>query len=339
MAYETGTAAGHIDLLTKLRTFLTTNAELVAAGQEWDQISWQEVPDVAGQYELIVKGPGLAGDDEIYVGIRTYQSVASDYYNWYLNGYTGYDADLTWTTQPGYCSSPLPKIYLTNNSIKYWFVANGRRFVVVAKVSTVYQMCYMGFIIPYLPDTIIPYPLFIAGCGLNDLRWSDTTYGNNHGIVYPVSSQTRESDALLYSTATARIYDGEWKGIQNVYGTSYTGTAQRSMWPWCGPTTSKQALWYLRSNLDDSYTLFPIIPFQKVPDGTIYGELDGCYAVSGYSNSAENIIRVGGYDHLVVQNVFRTTVYFYWALKTIPTVTTTTTTTTSSSSTTTTTAP
>jgi len=318
MAYETGTASGHIDLLDKLRTFLTTNAELVAAGQEWTQLVWQEVPAVAGQYELILKGPGLADDDEIYVGIQTYESIPGDYYNWTLNGYTGYDAGLTFTTQPGAFITTWPRVYLTNGSIKYWFVANGRRFVVVAKVSTVYEMCYMGLILPYLPNNLLPYPLLVAGCGINrELRWSDTSNGHNHGIMYPMSPEASDAAALLSATSCTRIYDGGWKGLQAYYGSSYSAATGRNLWPYCSQSIS--TIGVLGTNLDGTYTLFPIIPHQKSPTGETYGELDGCYQVSGYNNAVENIVTVDGYDHLVVQNVYRTTRSSYWALRLGPT--------------------
>ena len=38
MAFTSGTATSFNDLYTKLRDFLTTNATLVAAGQNWDVV-------------------------------------------------------------------------------------------------------------------------------------------------------------------------------------------------------------------------------------------------------------------------------------------------------------
>jgi hypothetical protein len=290
----------------------------VAAGQNWEEKIYQEVPGVSGQYETILRGPGLADDDDIYVGIRTRQSVPSDYYNWTIGGYTGFDAGLTFTTQPGYFAGTWPQVYLTNNAIKYWFVANGRRFVVVAKVSTVYEMCYMGLILPYLPSTILPYPLLIAGCGITSaLRWSDTSNGHNHGIMYPMSPETSVESALLNATSCTRFYDGGWKGLQTMYGSSFTATSARALWPYSTP--SVYTVGNLATNIDGSYTLFPIIPHQVSPTGEAYGELDGCYQVSGYNNAVENIVTVDGYDHLVVQNVYRTTRSSYWALRLGPT--------------------
>ena len=50
-------------------------------------------------------------------------------------------------------------------------------------------------------------------------------------------------------------------------------------------------------------------------DHDLFGELDGCYHISGFNNAVENIITVDGVDHLVVQNVHRTGVEDYWALR------------------------
>ncbi len=316
MAYETGTATGHIDLLSKLITFLTTNAELVAAGQNWETKLYQEVPADAGQYEVILRGPGLADDDDVYAGIQTYQNVASDYYNWLISGFTGYDAELDFAYQPGgfVLNSP-PKLYLTNNNIAYWFIANGRRFIVIAKVSTVYESCYMGLITPYLPNTLLPYPYLCAGCGVTvGSRWSEQSKNHLAGIVTPYNSA---SDILLNTTSSARFFDGEWHGLQYNYSGG-TAPNYKGFWPYAQYSVNINNL--LRSNYDGSYTLFPIIPYKRVPEGTIWGELDGCFAITGYNNSAENIISVGGYDHLVVPNTYLsgTSLTCYFAVKLRP---------------------
>ena len=73
------------------------------------------------------------------------------------------------------------------------------------------------------------------------------------------------------------------------------------MWPsaWGGST---------RECPDGSY---PLLPFVLAG----LGEMDGCFAVPGYANAAENIVTVGGVNHLVVQDVFRTGYSDYWALR------------------------
>ena len=74
MAVEIGTATDHVDLFNKLYTFLTANADLVGAGQQWERITsvGQVPPFTASQGTsgagdegdttgaVMLKGPGLA---------------------------------------------------------------------------------------------------------------------------------------------------------------------------------------------------------------------------------------------------------------------------------------
>ena len=142
--------------------------------------------------------------------------------------------------------------------------------------------------------------------------------------MYPMSPETSEANALLNATSCTRFYDGGWKGLQTMYGTSFTATRARALWPYSVP--SVYTIGSLVTNIDGSYTLFPIIPHQVSPTGETYGELDGCYFVPGYSNAVENLVVADGFKHLVVQNTFRATGASYWALKLCATTTTTTTT-------------
>lgn len=300
MAVQIGTATDYIDLLDQLRLFLTTNADLVAAGQQWQQLRWQERPDAAGEYELIVKGPGLAGTDEIFAGIRTYSDVGADYYNWELGPMLGYDADFAWASQPGLAPATRPQVCLWNSAISYWMVANGRRFVVVPKVSTVYELAHMGLILPYGPPSALPHPYFCAGSHSQaNERWSDTSSYHSHGVTRPKS--TTPTNSLLYTGE-------QWR----YFGSSISATYRGGLYPYFdGPATVFSSL---RANIDGGRTLLPIQPCFQSPDA-MYGELDGCYWVSGHGNAAENIVTVDGVDHLVVPNVHRAGVLDYWALR------------------------
>ena len=52
------------------------------------------------------------------------------------------------------------------------------------------------------------------------------------------------------------------------------------------------------------------------PDGvSLIGELEGCYALSGAGVATEDLVQIGGVDHLVVPNVFRTTRYDFFAVR------------------------
>ena len=67
MAVEIGTASSAADLYDKLISFLTTNADLVTAGQEW-AIAWDSPAAYENQTDIVLRGPGLSGQDQVYVG-------------------------------------------------------------------------------------------------------------------------------------------------------------------------------------------------------------------------------------------------------------------------------
>jgi hypothetical protein len=71
----------------------------------------------------------------------------------------------------------------------------------------------------------------------------------------------------------------------------------------------------LRECFGGQYSILPITAVQKNPNDQSYGILDGCYRCQGFNNAAENTITIDGVPHLVVQNVFRSTIGEYWALK------------------------
>jgi hypothetical protein len=311
MAYETGTATSHKDLLSKLYTFLTTNAALVAAGQNWTAHRWS----TSGDYELILEGPGLAGSDEIFVGIKTYESSGDDYYNWRLQGFTGYSSGAAFDAQPGAMASYPPGLALTNSSMPYWFVADGRRFVAAALVSTVYEAAYMGFLLPYGLPSQLPYPLVVGGSitGQNGHRWS-TQNVTHRQFTDPGAYTGNDNEAVIFSTL--RLLHGSWLSIRNKYsGDTYTSRQKMELWPKGDDYSARARIIDLRPGVDGGYPLFPLIPVQSSPDRNVFGELTGCFAVTGFGLTAGDTITVGSDDYLVIPNVYRADVADYWALK------------------------
>lgn len=175
MAYQTGTATDHRDLLRKLRTFLIST--MTPVGERWQELRWEEDADTQ---ELLLKGPGLAGADAIHVGIRSDQNVAADIYNWHVQGATGYLPLDTWADQPNVSSEK--HMALWNQPMPYWFVANGRRLLVAARVSTRLMLIHLGLILPYATPGQYPYPLLIMGSD-SDARWS-AVYSNLSPVIH-----------------------------------------------------------------------------------------------------------------------------------------------------------
>lgn len=306
MAWTTGTATDYRDLLDRLQLFLTT--DMLPAGERWTPLRW--TTDAANK-ELILQAPGLAGTEQIFCGVRTYENPTAGYYMWDLNGYIGFDAANPFYAQPGTLAGWLPMMSLWNGAIPYWFVANGRRCVVVAKISTVYQAMYLGLMLPYATPGQYPYPLLIGGAmtGQRGHNYSVTGANHRHFTDPGEDAQNNPNTACML-----RGPSGAWLPSQNVYygNPEYRYDGPRPMWP-----MNYGALGNLREAPDGSYVLMPIVltQYNAGTDHDLFGELDGCYWVSGFNNAAENLINVAGVDHLVVQNVYRTTVRDYWALR------------------------
>lgn len=337
MAFETGTASSYKDLLAKLRTFVTTNAALVAAGQAWTSLRYD---NTSAEHELILRGPGLGGDDEIYVGIKTESSSGSDYYNWLLYGFTGYESAAVITVQPGVLTfaDGGPKLLLSNGSIKYWFVANGRRIVIIAKVSTVYESAYLGLITPYGPPTSYPYPLFIGGsyCQHGDTvgsplpRWSCTTMHHN---AFPwAAGRYVSSGSYGRDSASAAFFFAGWIPVRSGCFVSPGSTSQNTteyeglqanaamISPFCeakrysygdNPSMSRSP----GPPYGGNYPVCPALLMKGVSGKNVFGQFDGVFWTPGYGLVAEDVLTVDSVNFLVVPNTFRSAATDYFLLK------------------------
>jgi len=293
MAWTSGTATDYRDLLRKLRIFVTST--MTPASQRWQQLRWVEQPTTQ---ELILKGPGLAGADEIFVGIQTYQDADAGWYWWDLNGFAGYNAAQPFNAQPGAITSDHPALSLWDSAIAYWFFANGRRIVVVAKVGTQFECAYAGFILPWTTPGQWAYPLFIGGSqtaagGRLRSRADDGHRAFWHPrIDWPLG--VVDAAAMLWSTAG-------WVRISN---SPEANVDDCKVWP------------YLIGNLHEfgqcvsgDACLLPVAllaSFAAESSRVPFGELDGVFYVSGHNTGAEAVITHGGRSFLVIQNVFRT---------------------------------
>lgn len=297
--------------------------------------------------EAILKATGNAGADAIYTGIRSEYDAANGWYNLFLNGYTGYDPNVTsWFLQPGAINDytnaiPLdvPIVPCWNAAMPYWFRATGRVFSFAVKVSTSFEGGYMGFFLPYASPSQYPYPLAIGGSltpitSDRSLPWR-YSYSHYRHSAFPCpasyigNSSTAQTSAALY----ARTPDGLWQNfgqryspsgtdpsalIEMTYSGSYPFTPsglRAGVWPTAVRSvgTSGKRRDY-REVLGGGYILQPLILMQRLPTMAVWGELDGCMAISGFSNAAENTTSYAGTNYTIFQNVARTEVHEYWAM-------------------------
>lgn len=284
MAYEIGfvdntgsEGVAHWQMLLKIKTFAEANG--------WTTLRYLNptpYTDASVIRELILKGTGLSGDQEIFIGFRAYQSQSADYYNLSVAGFTGYVAGNAFTAQPGYVESGVPA---HNNRIDYWLAVNAQRIAFGLKVGTpVYEHGYAGYFLPYATPSQYPYPLVVGGMlnGVPATRFSDTS----HSMPY---KGARANFKL-------RFVDGSWKQIDT--------------WPWNNNFLANTS--QLRDT-NGTYPLLPVLLNDSAPN--LYGELDGVHYISGFNNAVENTLVIGGVNYVVLQDVARTGFTDYIALR------------------------
>ena len=269
---NSGGVLAHYKMLETIRDF--------AAANGWTVLRYDTVP---ANRELILKGVGYTGEEEIFVGFRTYQNAAADYYNLVAAAFTGYVPGNTFDTQPGAMLSGVPA---HNNRIDYWLTLNPQRIAMAMKVGTpVYESCYAGKFLPYARPSQYPYPVIAAGMlsGAPASRFSDT------------------APSMPYKGSRAnmrmRFNDGVWR--------------QPECYPWnnarlAGGTTQQR----------DTGGIYPLTPI-VLSDATsgLFGELDGVFHISGFDNATENTVEIDETTYVVVQDVWRTGFNDYYALR------------------------
>lgn len=273
---NTGGVLAHYKMLEKIR-------DVAVASGFWTVVRY----DISkADRELILKGVGFTGTEEIYVGVRTYQDASADYYNLCAATFTGYVAGNTFDTQPGVRLSGVPA---HNQRIDYWLSVNPQRIICCMKVGTpVYEHFYIGKFFPYARPSQYPYPMVCGGMlnGAAAIRFSDATQS------MPYKGYT--------SSAIPR----------NLYMRFNTGVyLQPETHPWNNTYLAGNATQTQLRDTNDSYPLLPVI---LTDANGIYGELDGIRYVSGFNNVVENTC---GSDWVVMQDVSRTGFIDYIAFK------------------------
>ncbi len=237
--------------------------------------------------KLYLRGEGLGGLDEIYAGIGAFENSTAGYYNWQAVGSWGWRSGRALGSHP--MSSLIRYLYLWNTAIPYWMVGHAGRIIVIAKVGAVFQMLYLGFGLPPATDAQYPYPLIVGACGTTSTAlYSATGAGNsmfwaNNGLNGVICRP-----------------GGDWDQIGPAY---------------CPPkSVSSDIPSVLVKALDDSYLLEEIFITDSART-SIYAALDGVFRVSGFGNSAENLITVSGVNYLVVPDVYRSAIGDFCAVK------------------------
>lgn len=331
MSTSSGTATDYIDLLAKLRTFLTTDTTLVSLGQNWTELHTNATPYTRvdfGQtntveFETYLRAPGLSTTEEIFVQLQAFTNAGTGIFNWRLRGAVGYISANDWFHQPG--ASPDAFLYLWNAAIPYWFIANGQRVIVAAQVSAEYESMYLGKFLPDATPGQYPYPLFIGGGGA-DATPLGGTQGNDATAANLAHSDVSNFHAAFFDPACAFICDlnGVWQVFNhwNNGGDGHATSSTNQINPYAdngssaaGQATTPGGMKWMTTNLDGSYPLLPVRLEQVNPSPNLLGTLDGVFATTGDGNSPGSTLTVGSDTYYCFQDTFRSARQNFVALK------------------------
>jgi hypothetical protein len=296
MATANGTATDYLDLLDRFDTFVTAT---LPSGQRWTQL--KDSVEGANLRNLYYVAPGLAGADLIYSNLFAFQDVGDDYYNIGMRGMRGFNTGAPFDNQPN--QSAAGYLLLWNTSIPYWFVGSGRRAIIVAKVSGVWQFAHIGLIVPGASPSEWQYPMHVGGMhSIATKRWSNTDF--QHKAFW---NPTADPSPILNPGSSSGSYlctpGGEWMAVGNYSNSSEFGTNSEGNLVWPYGTQFEQVGKCYGASSD--YGLQPLVLHSSLQGRAVWGEFDGVFFVSGFANATENILTIGGVNHLVVQNAFR----------------------------------
>lgn len=173
MAYEFGQCTNSGGRFAHQNMLLAIQALAEANG--WVTLRYVGAGD---NHELILKGEGLSGQEEIFVGFRCYQSVTLDYYNIAFATMIGYVPANSFAQQPGFRQSGVPA---HNTLIDYILQINPQVISVAMLVGAgVCETGHVGKCFQYTMPTAWRNALVCGGMLNGDaaLRFSDES--TNH---------------------------------------------------------------------------------------------------------------------------------------------------------------
>lgn len=275
--------------------------------------------------ETYLKGPGLGGTDEIFIGFRTITEPIKSWYLIQVMGFTGHlSGELCCFNQPGSINigTGSPFLSLWDQQMSYWITGSGRRTVFTFKVSTVYESGYAGFILPYATPVQYPYPLAIGGTMCSGtfanygLKYDLVNAGHSvfcmpRGSIYHNANETvgNTTDGTLFLLQPA----GTWEAYSNGPSSGSEDITHKTM-----HSVLPHGNWGARlPPLDCVGGGYLLQPHQLYHNGPLparfMGELDGTRQISGQNNASENTGSYNGHNYIVFQNAYRTAKTEYWA--------------------------
>jgi len=260
--------------------------------------------------EVILSNKGISGAENVIIGIREWQYAADGAWGWDFNGYTYLPAgDFDWNfhyTETGRNTYDVtrehftekPTLPLHDDTIYYWFYANQQRIIVVAKISSNYESCYLGFGRRFGTPTDYPCPLILAGSGYGNVKFTDTAASHSYCIDASHASSAYHTWVVDPSNAFLFFYSSTNLGVDLYPRRNFYSAGQ--LYP---------------DNLGQ-FILTPVyaVPYNGGNPNTALFDLDGIYHCMGFGLQSEDTVTYDGNVHRVFQNIHRTDYFEYMAI-------------------------
>jgi len=303
------TFAGSTGLLQALLNWLAGPAsslgwtvKYIRNSREGDKVVQGE-PWGSDCQECILHNTGLSGLENVLIGIREWKYAAGASNAWDLNGYTTFIDDQFWNISGDqHLRTPydtawehftqLPVLPLIDDTMYYWFFADEQRIIVVAKVQSNYESCYLGFGDRFGSPTDYPYPLIIKGSSFGNLAFSSTS-NNHHSMVDNIKGNN--SSIIIYSSLVVKP-DNSW-------GVPTPNTLDIKFHP--------MRDWMATGIIAETPTLKQVLvsPVTVIDQASqaVLSEMDQVIHIGGVGVQSEDEIEgPNGLTYKIFQNVFRT---------------------------------
>jgi hypothetical protein len=254
-------------------------------------------------FEWGFQGPGVDNAQQIFCMGYTNIDIGTGYYNWVFRGVRFWsDQQLAVADVP--ISSRDHAHLLTNTSIPYWIVAHGSRFILLTRISGVYEMSYIGYGLPYETPSNHPYP-YIIGTPTQVIN-RFPSYSGSSGYRNPCDpSQDSGGCTMEIVLPTGSWYDVGNSGDSGPPDGGQASDTVGKVWPYAQSSVGL-AQDYGREAVDGT---LPCLPLVIVCEGGVnihpWGEFDGVYYTTGFGNSAAALTRIGAVDFINWPNVYR----------------------------------
>jgi len=202
-------------------------------------VQWVNQRAVAGnttdtEPEYIWKGIG-SGAEEIYIGIKMYTDW-NTYYNWNIQGFTGYDSANVYESQPGYnTSTDRPTLSCSVGAFSFYIVRTSEMVQIVNILGGVYAHAYLGFFDIMGADSQYPYPMIVGGntsdrdvtlAGVSDDHsWWSGHSTNSFSVLMQGTRLYLGDNIYPYCTSRFADYTESWGGGRDLIPVTILNTS------------------------------------------------------------------------------------------------------------------